>query len=253
MSGAACPPVGQLTAGTLLGGRVVYRQPLAGYRTGIEPVLLAASIPARPGERVLEGGTGAGAGLLCLCARVPGLSGEGVEIDPGMAALAEDNFRANGFDGLSAAAADLTGWTPVGVFDHAFANPPWHDARGTASPDGARRTALMAPPGLLAAWTARLAAGLRRRGTLTLILPASALGEGLAALAQAGCGETEIMPLWPHAGLPARLVILRGLRGGTARSERILAGLVLHQRGGGYTVEAEALLRGPEALPFVSA
>ena len=61
------------TDGHLLGGRVSYAQPREGFRSGIEPVLLAAAIPARPGEHVLEGGSGAGAALLCLAARVPGL------------------------------------------------------------------------------------------------------------------------------------------------------------------------------------
>ena len=70
-----------VTAGSLLGGRVPYCQPAQGHRSGIEPVLLAASIPARAGARVLEGGSGAGAGLLCLAARVPDISGLGLEVD----------------------------------------------------------------------------------------------------------------------------------------------------------------------------
>jgi tRNA1Val (adenine37-N6)-methyltransferase len=49
------------TEGHLLGGRIRYRQPDTGFRSGLEPVLLAASVPARPGEHVLEAGTGAGA------------------------------------------------------------------------------------------------------------------------------------------------------------------------------------------------
>ena len=47
-----------ITHGHLLDGRVRYAQPAKGFRSGIEPVLLAASIPARAGQRVLEGGTG---------------------------------------------------------------------------------------------------------------------------------------------------------------------------------------------------
>jgi len=35
---------------TLLGGRVRLRQPVAGYRVAIDPVLLAASIPAQAGD-----------------------------------------------------------------------------------------------------------------------------------------------------------------------------------------------------------
>ena len=39
---------------TLLGGRVKLRQPIDGYRVAIDPVLLAASVPARAQDRVLD-------------------------------------------------------------------------------------------------------------------------------------------------------------------------------------------------------
>lgn len=58
-----------VTTGHLLGGKVVYRQFSTGNRTGLEPVLMAAFVPARPGQTVMEGGCGAGAGLLCLSNR----------------------------------------------------------------------------------------------------------------------------------------------------------------------------------------
>ncbi len=44
------------TAGTLLGGRVQYAQPTAGYRTGLEPVLLAAQRAGRDGRPGARGG-----------------------------------------------------------------------------------------------------------------------------------------------------------------------------------------------------
>ena len=137
------------SGGTLLGGRLTYRQSETGYRTGIEPVLLAASIPVRPGECVVEGGTGAGAGLLCLAARVPGLAGLGLEIDPALAEMARANVAANRFAGLEIRAADLGAWRPQRRVDHAFANPPWHDPASTASPDPGRRLAKQAGAGLL--------------------------------------------------------------------------------------------------------
>ncbi|MCC7428595.1 MAG: methyltransferase, partial [Alphaproteobacteria bacterium] len=56
--------LGPLSEDRLLGGRVVLRQPVRGYRAAIDPVLLAAFVPARAGEHVLEGGIGAGAAAL---------------------------------------------------------------------------------------------------------------------------------------------------------------------------------------------
>ena len=230
----------------MLGGRVSYRQPGSGYRTGIEPVLLAASVPARPGERVVEGGAGAGAGLLCLAARVPGVRGLAVELDAGMAALARANFAANGFGALAVLHGDVAA-ADLGPADHAMANPPWFAAADTPSPAPRRRLAKQGAPGLLAAWTRALAAGLRWRGTLTLALPATAVPEGLAALLAAGCGSPAVLPLWPRAGRPAKLVLLRGVRGG-AGGCRVPAGLVLHGEDGGFTPAADAVLRGGGSL-----
>jgi len=229
------------TAGTLLGGRVRYEQLAAGYRTGIEPVLLAASVPAEPGDRVLEAGTGAGAGLLCLAARVPGVIGVGVERDPALAALAAANFAANGFGQLTVHAGDLLAWRPGARFDHAFANPPWHHASGTASPDDGRRDAKQAASGLLAAWIATMARALRPQGTLSLILPSSSLGEAVASMQAAQFQDVMLFPLWPRLETPAKIMILQGKylsRGPSA----LLPGLVLHEDGG-FSAAADEILR----------
>ncbi len=235
------------TNGTLLDGRVQYAQPVTGYRTGIEPVLLAASVPAQAGEHVLEAGIGAGAGLLCLAARVPGVIGTGVERDPALAALARDNFAANGFDALTADQSDIVAWRTDRAYDHAFANPPWHDPAGTASPEPGRIAAKQSRDGLLTAWTSTIARALRPRGSLSLILPAASLAEGVAALVRAECPEIRLIPLWPHSGEAAKLVILRGIRLGRGPCE-VGFGLVLHEVSGSFTAEAEAILRGGGAF-----
>ncbi len=225
-----------------------YRQPATGFRSGIEPVLLAASIPAQAGARVLEGGTGAGAALLCLAARVPGLRGFGVEADPALAAIAAENLAANGFSGLRIAAGRIEDAAEAG-FDHAFANPPYHTEASTASPHPGRRTAKQGVAEGIARWAEALVARLRPGGTLTLILPVARLPEALAALPASGCGSPAILPLWPRTGIAAKLVLLRGVRAGRAPL-RLLPGVVLHAAGGGYTSEAEAILRGGAPLPF---
>lgn len=234
---------GGVTLGFLLGGRVRYAQPTGGLRSGIEPLLLAASVPARPGARVLEGGCGAGAGLLCLAARVPRLAGLGIEIDPAMAALAAENARANGFAALDFAAGDLLDDAPAARdFDHAFANPPYHRAGTTPSPDARRERAVRAGADGIAAWCAALARRVRPGGSITVSVPAGRLTETLGALAAAGCGGRVTFPLWPREGVAAKLVLVRGITLSRA-PDRLSAGLVLHA-GAGYSPAAEAILRG---------
>jgi tRNA1Val (adenine37-N6)-methyltransferase len=229
------------TAGTLLGGRVCYEQLADGYRTGIEPVLLAASVPANAGDSVLEAGTGAGAGLLCLAARVPGVVGVGVECDAALAALAATNFAANDLGQLTVHAGDLLSWQPGTKFDHAFANPPWHSAAGSASPNDGRRAAKQATTGLLAAWIAAIARALRPQGTLSLILPSSTLGEAVTSLQAAQFQEIILFPLWPRAGTPTKLMILQGKHLSRSPSS-VLPGLVLHENGE-FSAEADGILR----------
>jgi tRNA1(Val) A37 N6-methylase TrmN6 len=238
--------MGEITEGALLGGRLRYRQFRAGHRTGFEPVLLAAAVPAGPGERVLEAGTGAGAALLCLGARVPGLTGSGIESEAELAELANENLKNNGLEGFRVERCDVTLYRTAQKFDHALANPPWFGASSTPSPDAARRHAHQASVGLLAAWVAALSRALRPRGTLTLILPAAQTAAAMAALRDAGCGAVGLFPFWPRAGLPAKLILLSALKGAKG-ADRVLPGLTLHDEAG-ITAAAQRVLRDGAAL-----
>ena len=142
---------------------------------------------------------------------------------------------------------DVAKWRADGPIDHAFANPPWHDARGTASPSPGRRLAKQAEEGLLSAWMAALGAGLRKGGTLSVILPAAWFAQACAALAAADCPQIRLFPLWPRCEVPAKLIILQGVRGGRGAGE-VLAGLVMHEADGRYTNAAGKVLRHGERL-----
>jgi tRNA1(Val) A37 N6-methylase TrmN6 len=235
------------TEGTLLDGKIRYRQFAAGHRSGFEPVLLAAAVPAKPGESVLEAGTGAGAALLCLAHRVPGLTGLGLEIDPVLTDLATENFKINGLETFSAITADAA-HPPDQKFDHILANPPWHGAASTNSPDAIRALAHHAPPGLLSEWLAALTKALKPEGSITLILPAAALSEAATALRAARHGALALFPLWPRAGRPANQIIIAG-RKGSKTQDKILPGLFLHGEQG-LTPAAEAVLRHGAGLAF---
>ena len=235
------------TEGWLLDGRVRYAQPLDGYRTGIEPVLLAASVPARAGERVLEAGTGAGAGLLCLAARVPGILGLGIEVDSAMAELARQNVAANGIDGISIVVADIGAWRGDGAFEHAFSNPPWHDPADTLPPLPRRRLATHEGEAPLEGWVAAIRTALRPRGSLTMLLPARQAARAMAAFQAEGFGRLTLFPLWPRPGRDAKLALIRGhvARRGP---DRIAPGLVLHDEDGRFSGPAQSLLRDGAAL-----
>ncbi|HEY4078128.1 MAG TPA: methyltransferase [Rhizomicrobium sp.] len=223
-------------------------QPENGFRSGLDAVMLAAAVPARDGQTALELGAGAGTASLCLAARCPGLSLTGIEIDGGVAALAQENAAVNGAN-AHFVAADIFALPPElkRDFDHVFANPPFH-GEGLASPDAARATALM-DEGKLANW---LKTGMQRTvsgGFFTTILRTDRLSEALAALPERG---VCVFPLWPRAGEPSRRAIIQARKASQAPFA-LLAGLVLHQEDGAWTAQADAVLRRgePLALPGV--
>ena len=130
-----------VTEDGFLGGRLRIRQPKRGYRAGMDPVLLAAAVEARAGERALELGCGVGVALLCLLHRVPGLHGTGVERQGDLAALAEVNARANGAAAriVTADVAALPAALKVESFDHVLMNPPFFERHaGSAAADAGR-------------------------------------------------------------------------------------------------------------------
>jgi len=236
-------------ADRFLGGRIAADQSGAGFRSGLDAVMLAAAVPAGAGESVLELGSGAGVASLCLAARVPGCEVWGLEIDADLARLANANAQANNVaDRVHFVAGDALA-PPQALrreFHHVFCNPPFHQAEGQASPDPARALALH-DQGALAGW---LAAGLKRTisgGSFTAILRADRLSEALAALPERG---TVILPLWPRAGEAAKRVIVQSRKGGRAPLV-LLPGLVLHEAGGDYTPEADAILRGRAGLDLI--
>lgn len=247
---------GAWTDDGFLGGRLQLLQPAKGYRAGIDAVLLAASIPARHGERVLEAGAGVGVASLCLAARVPELEIAGLELQPDLVRVARENARRNDFQtrvlfyegDIGAPVRDLAavGLEPQS-WHHVFANPPFHDASTSPlPPDAGKAQAHMTLGSDLGDWVRFACVMARPKGTVSFIHRADALSQLLVAL-EGHVGGIEVFPLWPAAGKPASRVIVRGIRGSRAPLT-IRPGLVLHGRDGRFTERAENILRHGAAL-----
>jgi tRNA1(Val) A37 N6-methylase TrmN6 len=251
------PPgaAGLAAAGTsedlLLGGRLRLRQPASGYRVAIDPVFLAAAVPAGPADAILDVGSGVGAASLCLAARVPFCRVTGVEMQRDLVRLAGDNITLNGLSArLSAMRGDLLDLPPrlaPGTFDHVMANPPFLAAGSATAPgDAGKAAANVEGEANLAAWVRVALAMVRAKGSLTFIHRADRL-EALLALLAGRAGEIALYPLWPGAGKPAKRIIIRA-RKEIASPTRLLPGMILHEADGRYTAAADAVLRDAAGL-----
>jgi tRNA1(Val) A37 N6-methylase TrmN6 len=239
------------TEDRVLNGAVVLRQPVRGYRAGLDAALLAAACDASAGARVIEAGCGAGGALLAAAIRRPEAHFTGVERDAGALALVRANIERNGLqDRVEAVEGDVSvRFSSLGLepFDAAMTNPPFFDdPDALRGPAAERRGAWMADDGL-EAWIGFLTKAVREGGTITLIHRADRLGDILGLL-DPKAGSVQVLPIHPFADQPAKRVLVRAIKTGKAPL-KLLPPLVLHDREGGkHTPAVEAILRGEAAL-----
>jgi tRNA1(Val) A37 N6-methylase TrmN6 len=238
------------TEDRLLGGRIRLRQPATGYRVAIDPVFLAASVPAEPRQLVLDVGCGAGAAMLCLAARVPHLRVVGLEMQRDLVRLAGDNVILNGLDArASVMIGDLLHPPPrlsPGAFDHVMANPPFQQRGHAVSAAAEKSAATIEGEADLAAWVRFSLAMVRSKGTVTFVHRADRIDTLLGHIA-GRAGEVVVFPLWPGQDKAATRVLVRA-RPQVASPARLAAGLVLHEPDGRLTPGADGVLRDGRGL-----
>lgn len=239
-------PASDATDDRLLGGRVHLMQPQRGYRVAVDPVFLAAAVPAGPGDIVLDVGAGVGAAALCLAWREPACQVRGIEVQRDLVRLAARNVDRNGFAGrVEVMVGDLLRPPPrlaPSSFHHVMANPPFlRRDTATAPPQRSRAIAHIEGEAGLADWVRFCLTMARPKGTLTFIHRADRL-EALLGELRSRAGEIVVFPLWPGGSRPASRVLVRA-RKEVGAPTRLAAGLVLHEPDGRYTPAAEAILR----------
>ncbi|WP_417587664.1 tRNA1(Val) (adenine(37)-N6)-methyltransferase [Pararhodobacter oceanensis] len=243
-----------LTRDVFLGGGLQILQPRHGYRAATDPVFLAASVPASPGETVLELGCGVGVALLALGRRVEGLHLTGVERQSGYADLARRNAQINGI-AAEIHAEDLAD-LPLPLkrgFDHVLVNPPFYPAHAPV-PQHPERAAGRHEETPLALWIDVALKRLAPGGHLTLIHLADRLPE-ILALIGARAGATAVRPLAARGGRPAGRILLQARKGARGKF-RLLAPLIIHEGAqhiddrDDFTPEAQQVLRYGAALDW---
>ena len=250
------PASDTLTSDAFLGGRLQLLQPRDGYRAGVDAVLLAASVQAMPGQRVLELGCGAGVAILCLGARVPDLKLTGVERQAEMAELA----RRNGAGQLEVLCADLAD-LPLSVrqrqFDHVLANPPYYDRTASVRSEDPAREAAHGETTPLALWVKTAAKRLAPKGQATFIHRAERLPDLIRALPH-DLGSVEVKPLAARTGRMADRVLVRARKNGRG-AFCLHAPLILHdgpvhtRDGDSFVPQVQRILREGAALDFADA
>ena len=233
-----------VTHDTLLRGRVKLIQPARGFRSSLDPILLAGFIQA-PYRHFLDIGCGTGALSFLLLARDPAATGLGVEIQPRLAGLAARSVAANGFDARFAVmAADIRqgGLVPRASFDLVASNPPFRPlGKGVLPPQTERSLAHHEVALTLTEWLAVAQSALRPDGRLAAIFPADRLDEMRAALAARALAMTRLRMVQAQTGGRANRFCFEAQQSALVTGTHTERPLIVHEQGK-YSAEVRAML-----------
>lgn len=244
-------PQNELTTYSILRGKVQLSQPKTGYRSGIDPIFLAASVPLRHGESALEVGTGVGTALLALAYRVPEARLTGLEMQRHLIRIAQTNILANSMHGrVDVMAGDLMTPPPrlaASSFSHVFSNPPYHtEKKAVKSHIPSKALSHIESSAPLNKWVDFCVRMVKPKGSVTIIMTAARLDELVHHMSER-LGGIEVFPLWAKPGEPAKRVIVRGWKNMRTPAS-LYPGMVVHESDGRYSVEARGVLEKAHAL-----
>lgn len=236
----------QFTHDTFFHGRISVKQPSHGYRFSVDAVILGNLAAVKPGERVIDLGTGCGVIPLIMCYRQPETGRIfGVEIQPELAETAAVNAEENRMHHLiTIIEKDLKSMTPEdtgGTVDAVVCNPP-HFARnsGRINPDSQKALARHEIAVTLSDLTAAASRMLAPGGQMMAIYPSERLADLLDAMRQVHIEPKHLRMIHPAPGAEAQRVLVHGTRG-KPPGIKVAPPLYVRRNARDYSDELEAM------------
>lgn len=238
-------------------GKFFIKQPVgAGHRSGIDAMLLAATVPLDAKGRLADLGAGAGAAGLSVAWRseveIVLVEKTDIMFKYAQSTLELDenkNFAQN--CSVLNADVELSGQARVGEglidnhFDYVIMNPPFNDASDRTTPDKLKATAHAMSDNMFEKWIKTAAAISKAKGQLSLIARPSSLHEILSAC-EGRFGGLEITNVLPRSDTDAIRILVTGIKSSRARLS-LRPPVIMHEKSDGeniYTSIADDLING---------
>jgi tRNA1Val (adenine37-N6)-methyltransferase len=237
------------TRDTILDGSITLIQPRHGYRFSIEAILLGRFVHANTRDRVLELGAGCGVVSIMIAALYHPREVVAIEIQPPLAEMISRSSAINQLKCVNAVNADIRQKKIAGVepasFDLIVANPPYRaTASGRKNPDHGRRVARGEGDTVLMDFVAAARRYARTRGRVAFVFTARRSAELISAMRSNQLEPKRIRFVHPRIAMPASVMLVEARVAGGIEVA-IEPPLILYDRPGIYTAEAQALLSPP--------
>jgi tRNA1Val (adenine37-N6)-methyltransferase len=225
-------------------------QAVRGYRVSEDALFLTWFVRPRPGELILDAGTGCGVIAFGLAVKESSIKVVGLEIQEGLVDRAARGTRLNRLESrVSIVRGDLrlaSRYFRHRIFDAVVSNPPYYEpGRGRVNLEHEKALArhqLMMPLVELCRTAGQL---LRSEGRLSLIYPADRVDQVDSAFKDAGFKPSRMLWIHPREGAPPSLVCVEAVPSEHDQT-LIEARLLIYDGAGARTREAEAILAGEE-------
>lgn len=221
----------ELTIDNFLDGKLRILQPGSGYRVSIDPIVLSGLVQVKPEQKILDAGCGVGTISLILKHREATIDVSAVDIDEDMCDICRQNAVLNDVRvSVIRGSIDECDFG-VNTFDQVVTNPPFYDK--SAFRVSKNRELANFETISLKTWIVACLRSLKNGGVFSIIHVANRIGE-LINILRNRVGNICVIPVFTRADLPAKRVVITGVRG--SRSDtRIMPGVVVHNDDGTYT------------------
>ncbi|CAB1068704.1 tRNA(1)(Val) (adenine(37)-N(6))-methyltransferase (EC [Olavius algarvensis Delta 1 endosymbiont] len=233
------------TTDSFFDGKIRVMQARRGYRFSIDAVLLAYHAAPRPGEKILDLGTGCGIIALILASRCADLKIYAVEFQAELAELATANVRQNRLEEIiSVLPTDmklLTRQITSGPFDLIVSNPPFYSSgSGRINPDSQRAIARHEIKADLADVLQTTRRMLRTSGRFVTIFSAERTADLLSQMRNENLEPKMIRLIHSNRESDAKLILVEGIKNGRP-GLKVVPPLYIYEETGNYTADVQPM------------
>lgn len=242
------PEKEKLTNDSLYDGKLRCKQHSSGYRFSLDAVLLANFILPRTQDKILDLGCGSGIVALILAYRWPSCLLTGLEIQPDLVELGQENVALNGWqERITIQQGDLRHINKslaAGQFDWVVSNPPYRKSgTGRKNIVTEQQVARHETTADVASVIKASCQILKNKGRAAFIYPATRGAVVLYQLKKQGLEPKRMQIVYSFPGSSASLLLVEALKGGGEELKILPPFYVYQEQNGRYSPEMVACYR----------